>query len=200
MVMRYVPGKAMRKSFFALVAAGIVVLSGAASAYEFSADAVMTDDGQTITGRIFAKAHKVRMEMKTPEKMIIITRIDKKVAWSIIPAHNKMYMELPVDPNNVPKTVIRGEIERMQVGIETIGGHPTRKYFVTYKDGSKVSHLYQWMATDIRFPVRIADLNNRWVQEYRNIRIGPQPDYLFELPPGYKKMTTSTVPGATQVK
>jgi hypothetical protein len=77
----------------------------------------------------------------------------------------------------------------MQVGNETIGGHPTRKYLVTYKDGTRISHLYQWVATDIRFPVRTADFFNRWSQEFTNVRIGPQSDRLFELPPGYIKVT-----------
>jgi hypothetical protein len=53
--MRYVP-ESNEKIALRARGSGIVVLSGAASAYEFSADAVMTDDGQTITGRIFAKA------------------------------------------------------------------------------------------------------------------------------------------------
>jgi outer membrane lipoprotein-sorting protein len=164
-----------------------LMICGLAYAFEFSADTVMTTEGHTMNGKMFSKGEKFRMEISTPENMIMITRMDKKVVWNIMPSQ-KMYMEMPVNPSNAPKTDIKGELERKQVGAEIIDGHPTKKYLVTYKNGAKTEQAYQWMATDINFPVKTADLQNKWVQEFRNIKIGSQPDSLFEPPAGYHKM------------
>jgi len=162
-------------------------------ALDFSADTVMTAEGHKTNGKIYSKSDRFRMEMTGPQQMISISRMDKKVAWSIFPAQ-KSYMEMQLNPDMTPKTEIRGEIERKQVGTEKIDGHPTKKYLVKYKDGTKTSEIYQWMATDINFPVKTADINNKWTQEFRNIKVGPQPDNLFELPAGYKKMQIPQMP------
>jgi hypothetical protein len=147
-----------------------------------------------MTGKMFSKGEKFRMEVTTPEKMITITRMDKKASWTLMPSE-KMHMEMPLDPKTAPKTEIRGEIERKLVGSETINGHPAIKYLVTYKEDGETAKVYQWMATDINFPVKTADVNGRWVQEYRNVKIGPQPEVLFELPSGYQKMQIPAMPG-----
>ena len=124
---------------------------------------------------------------------IMISRWDKKIAWSIVPAR-KMYMEMPLDLKNAPKTEIKGEVERKEVGSEHIDGHPTKKYLVTYKNGDRTEQVYQWMATDINFPVKTADLKNKWIQEFKNIKLGSQPDSLFEPPAGYQKFQMPTMP------
>jgi len=178
-----------------------LLISGLADAYEFSADTIFTSEGQKMTGKIFSKSDKSRMEMNTQgHQMIMISRMDKKVAWNIMP-DQKMYMEMPIDPKkHSPKTEIKGEVERKQVGTETIDGHPTNKYLVTFKEGAETMQAYQWMATDINFPIKSADINNKWVQEYKNVKMGAQPDSLFELPPGYKKMQMPTMPGSRAIK
>jgi hypothetical protein len=172
------------------VLALILLFAGTAGAMEFSADTIMTGKGDTkTTGKIFFKADRFRMDMKAPAEMSTITRLDRKVVWSIIPKE-KMYMEIPFDLKNKPKVdeKMEGEIERKQVGAESIDGHPTKKYLITYKSGDKQMQMYQWLATDINFPVKTAAQDGSWTQEYRNIRMAAQPDSLFEAPTGYKKM------------
>jgi hypothetical protein len=167
----------------------ILLFSGMASALEFSADTITTmKDGQKVAGKMFFKPDKFRMDMKTNEDMIMITRIDKKVVWNIM-IKQKMYMEMPFDLKNKPKVEEKypGEIERKLVGNETIDGHPTKKYLITYKHGNKKDQVYQWLATDINFPVKTSAVDGSWIQEFKNIRIGSQPNSLFELPAGYKK-------------
>ncbi|MEW6107707.1 MAG: DUF4412 domain-containing protein [Nitrospirota bacterium] len=163
-------------------------------AFEFSADTVMTSEGHKMTGKIYAKSDRFRMEVTKPEHMITITRMDKKVVWNIMPSE-KMYMEMPFDPRQAPKTEIIGEIDRKLMGSETIDGHPTKKYLITYRDGKRTDKVYQWWATDINFPVKTADVNNHWVQEYKNIKLGSQPNSLFEVPSGYSKMNMPAMPG-----
>jgi len=178
----------MVKKFF-LFLVFVLFFSGMASAFEFSADTITTmKDGQKVAGKMYFKPDKFRMDMKTNEDMIMITRIDKKVIWNIMPKE-KMYMELPFDLKNKPKVEEKypGEIERKEVGRETIDGHPTTKYLITYKIDDKKNQVYQWLATDIKFPIKTAGIDGAWVQEFKNIKMGSQPNSLFELPAGYKK-------------
>jgi hypothetical protein len=175
----------------------VFLFAGAVQAIEFSADSIITQkNGEKMTGKMYFKPDRFRMEIKVHEDMVMITRVDKKVVWNIMPKE-KMYMEMPFDLKNKPKVdeKFEGEIERKQVGAETIDGHPTKKYLITYKIGNKTDQVYQWMATDINFPVKTAAIDGSWSQEFRNIKMGPQPDSLFEAPAGYQKMQMPAMPG-----
>jgi len=177
----------MKKILFLLLT--VCLFAGTALATEFSADTVMTHrEGMKMTGKMYFKADKFRMDMKSPQEMSMITRIDKNLMWNIMHAQ-KMYMEMPMDLRNRPMVEEKfdGEIERTEVGSETIDGHPTKKYLITYKSGNKTDQLYQWWATDINFPVKSSAVDGSWTQEYRNIKMGSQPNSLFEVPSGYNK-------------
>jgi outer membrane lipoprotein-sorting protein len=179
---------AMVKRFFAVLFC-MAIFSSAALAGEFSADTIMTYKGSgKTTGKVYYKADRFRMDMNAPSEMIVITRMDKKVVWNIVPAE-KMYMEMPFNLKNRLRVEKKyeGEIDRKQVGSETIDGHPAKKYLITYKSGKGTNQVYQWMATDINFPVKTEAVDGSWSQEFRNIKDGPQPDSLFEVPAGYKK-------------
>jgi hypothetical protein len=189
-------GGIMKKTFL-LAFLLILAFSSDSFALEFSADTVTTvKGGEKMTGTINFKPDKFRMEMKDFGKSIMITRLDKHVAWNIMP-ERKMYMEMPIDMKNKPRVdeKFEGEIERKEVGREKIDGHPTIKYLITYRVDKEKSQVYQWLATDINFPIRTAAVDGSWTQEFRNIRKGSQPDSLFELPKGYQKMELPKIPG-----
>ncbi|MBW2974230.1 DUF4412 domain-containing protein [Candidatus Woesearchaeota archaeon] len=176
----------------------VFLLSGVAFAIEFSADTVVTSNGMKTEGKIYYKVDKSRMDINSPEEMIVITRIDKKVMWNIMPGE-KMYMEMPLNLENKPKVEekIEGEIERKLIGNETIDGHPTKKFLIRYKIGNKEEQVYQWLAMDINFPVKTAAIDGSWGQEYKNIKMSTQPDSLFEIPAGYNKFQ---IPGGRYFK
>jgi len=185
-----------------LISLLIVLSSSTALAIEFSADTITTmKGGQKVAGKMYFKPDKFRMDMKTNQDMIIITRIDKKVAWNIM-IKQKMYMEMPLDLRNKPKVEEKypGEIERKEVGREMIDGHPTTKYLITYKIDDKKNQVYQWLAKDIKFPIKTAGVDGSWTQEFRNIKMGAQPDSLFEVPLGYTKMQMPQMPGGMNLK
>ena len=187
------------------IASFLLFLSGMAYGFEFSADTISTFKGeQKLQGKMYFKQDKFRMDMKGNGDMHMITRIDKKVVWNVMPAQ-KMYMEMPFNLKNKPKVdeKFEGEIERKLVGNETIDGHPTKKYLITYKANNKTERVYQWFATDINFPVKTAAIDGSWSQEFRNVKIGSQPDSLFEVPKGYQKMQMPqmpTMPGGMNFK
>jgi outer membrane lipoprotein-sorting protein len=173
---------------FVVILLFFLLLAGTAAAVDFSADMVMTTKDMKSTGTIYFEPNKFRMDMHSPQKMSTITRLDKKVMWSIMP-EQRMYMQMPLNLKNSPavEEKMNGEIDRKLVGSENVNGHPTKKYLVTYRSGDRKEQVYQWLATDINFPVRTAAVDGSWSQDYKNIKIGSQPGSLFEVPAGYKK-------------
>jgi hypothetical protein len=193
----------MYKKFIATVLF-VLLISGTASALELSADFVTTHGGFTTSGKMYFTADKIRMDINSPQKMSTITRMDKKVVWNVM-HDQKSYMELPFVEDRKPKVekTYNGEIERKLVGKETIDGHPTEKYLITYKERDNTNEVYQWWATDINFPLKTEDVNGKWKQEYKNIEMGKQNDSLFELPAGYKKFEMPggmMIPGGMKTK
>ncbi len=191
----------MDKKFaiFFMLLVSVLCIAVSSYGFEFSADIVFTADGQKTDGKMYSRSDSFRMEMTKPEHMITITRMDKKIMWTIIPSE-KMYLEMPFNPKDAPKTEIHGEIDRKLVGSETIDSHPTKKYLITYKEGNQTEKVYQWWATDIDFPIKTADINNKWIQEYKNVNMGSQPNNLFEVPAGYSKMQMPQMPGGMNFK
>jgi len=104
-------------------------------------------------------------------------------------------MEMTADPKQAPQgDKVTGEVSRKLIGKETIDGHSTEKYEVTFKDGNKTEKMYLWIATDIKFPVKMAAVDGSYTMEYKNIKMGAQADSLFEVPSGYKKMAMPAMP------
>ena len=170
------------------------ILAGWAFAGDFSADVVFTGRGESFKGKIFSSEEKMRME--TPQA-VSITRMDKKVVWILMP-DEKMYMEQPVMPGNVvvsEKEKIEGEVERALVSSETVDGKAAKKYRVVYKAGDKKDSIYQWVANDSGFTIKVAAIDGSWAMEYKNLKTGKQPGSLFEVPPGYTKFSMPSPPG-----
>jgi hypothetical protein len=177
----------MKKSVFALSALFAVSLAATVFAQEFSADMVMTQKGVTTSAKVFMSGQKSRMEAPGS---ISISRMDKKVMWILMP-EQKMYMEQAFDPSKmmVSSGKIEGELERTPLGKDTVDGRVTDKYKVTYEIQGMRNEMYQWIESGSNFPLKTASLDDSWSAEYRNIKTGPQPDSLFEVPAGYKKFS-----------
>jgi hypothetical protein len=150
-------------------------------AIDIAADMITKEGKITRNGKFYSKDKKCRVE-KGSTPMYAIIRGDKGVLWQINSAENT-YIEAKLTPAMQPWTEekIFGEASRKEVGAETIDGHPTKKYEVTVKQGNKSDTYHQWFATDIRFPVKIANTNGKWSVEYKNIK-KMSPDNVFNLP------------------
>jgi len=157
-----------------------------ACAADFSADIVNTAGGRTTQGKIYMAGNKIRME--TAEG-VTITRMDKKVVWILMPGE-RMYMEQAFDQSKAPQTSesVTGEVERKKVGQETIEGKKADKYEIVYMADNKKETMYQWVLPEIKMPVKmVVPGKNGWSMEYKNLKMGKQPDSLFEVPAGYEK-------------
>ncbi len=173
-----------------LCLSALLVLLGfalVAEAIELSADMVTREGEQKQTGKLYVKGNKYRIETKSGSEYAII-RHDKNKSWIVMP-EQKAYIEMPFDPKKKPvieeKQILDGN--RKLLGDETINGHATKKYEVTAAGGAPGESVYQWVATDINFPVKTMAVNGSWSVEYSNIRMSA-PDSLFEIPEAYEKI------------
>ncbi len=47
---------------------------------------------------------------------------------------------------------------------------------------------YQWLATDIHFPLKLVRKDGSWSVEYRRVRMGHVSDFLFQLPVNFQPL------------
>lgn len=155
-------------------------------AAEFSADLINKVKGRTFYSKIYMKANKIRLETQGQHNYSIM-RMDQNVVWLVFPK-DKVYMEMvPYEPQ-VPGRKLKGEISRKFIGSEIINEYETQKYEVTIVEEGKTTKVLQWIATQINYPIKVSAIDGSWSSEYKNLKIEPQPDKVFELPPGFEKM------------
>ena len=161
-------------------------------ALEFSADQVTRANGKTHLANIFYRDDRWRLEHQdTGPVNVTIVRKDKQVMWMLI-SRLKHYKEVPYDPAQAPKVqeVLAGEISRDPIGAEILDGHPTTLYEVRIKKGDQADVYYQWLATDIHFPLKLMKKDGSWSVEYRRVRLGHLSDFLFQLPVNFQPLET----------
>ena len=181
-----------------LVVSGIIFLftiamfSYAAAAADLTADMITKEGKITSKGKLYVNGSKMRAD-KGNTPIYNIVRGDKGVLWQVNAAENT-YAEAKITPalNFWTTEKIPGEVGRKEIGSEKIDGYSVKKYEVSVKQGKNTSTYHQWIATDLRFPVKVANLNGKWSVEYKNIKKGTPADAMFNLPKGAALDTMST--------
>ena len=188
----------LKKTFLSLALTTIFVISlgflSPLQAAEYSADMETRSRGHVvIKGKFFIKGEQSRHEMNQGgRKIIMINRLDKGVAWTLMP-QEKSYLEMAIDlddneimPDNWKPLL---EKEGKKLGSETVNGMNCNKYEIT-DEGEKVTY---WIAKKEGMAVRI--ITTETEVNFRNIRTGKQPDHLFQIPTGYRKFAMPQIPG-----
>jgi len=193
----------MRAKYFwvstvSMVLAGVALFCGAGYAVEvsmgdFSADMVSSSGGEVVQAKFYSSGDKMRTEMAGS---IVITRLDINKSYIIMPSE-RMYMEQPIQRQMLPKRSkeLGSEVERLELGDDTVDGKHAKKFKVIYDEGSKREELYQWL-TDSGFPIRMEAVDGSWSVEYKNLSMGSQPESLFEPPEGFEKLSMPFAGGA----
>lgn len=165
----------------------LFLFGGIANAQDFSADMVSTTKSTVFTGKIFVANKKTRIEMS---RSITITRMDKNIIW-VLASEQKTYMELPLKPEHVVAFTEKtpGEIERKNLGTETVDGKKTNKYRIVYTVENKRQAIFQWIDAASGIPIKTSAEDGTWTMEYKSLKTGKQPDTLFEIPAGYQKLS-----------
>ena len=161
---------------------------GPAWALEFVADQITRIDRHSSRVTIFYRDEMWRLEHNRPGPVnVTIVRKDKDIVWHLLPS-TKHFKTMPYDHEQHPKVAeqLEGEVSREAIGTELLDGHPTVLYEVVVEaPGGTREGYYQWLATDIHFPLKLAKKDGSWIIEYRHVRIGACSDLLFELPMNY---------------
>ena len=161
-----------------------------AGALEFTADQVTKINGRTQKSNIYYRDNMWRIEHHTMGPVnVSIIRKDKQVVWLLL-SRMKHFKTVPYKADQDLKVTehLEGEVSREEIGTETREGHPTTLYEVTVKEGERTEVYYQWLATDIHFPMKLAKKDGSWIVEYQHVKFRPLFDYLFQLPLNFEPL------------
>lgn len=196
------------KNRFLLVVAVLLALVVGASAQagiaQFSADMTVHSNGgrrgpADMTGKFYFGGQKMRWDMNAEHgEVSMITDLAAKKSYTVM-HEQKMYMEHDL---NRPMGMMRGpkppDVRQYdpanpcanepsttckKVGTETVNGRSCDKWEFT-KDGKLDSTV--WVDQKIHIPVKMVHADGTTF-EMTNIKEGPQPANLFEVPSGYQK-------------
>lgn len=173
-----------------VVSAVWLLFPAASGALEFSADQITRINGHIRKATLYYRDQMWRLEHQDLGPVnVTIVRKDKQVIWLLL-SRMKHFKTVPYDPEQAPKVSERleGEVAREEIGTETLDGHPTTLYLVTVRKGDRTDMYYQWLATDIRFPLKLAKKDGSWTVEYRNVKLRPISDFLFRLPVNFRPL------------
>lgn len=163
---------------------------GNVGALEFTADQVTKINGRTQKSNIYYRDNMWRIEHHTMGPVnVSIVRKDKQVVWLLL-SRMKHFKTVPYKAEQDLKVTehLEGEVSREEIGTETREGHPTTLYEVTVKEGERTEVYYQWLATDIHFPMKLAKKDGSWIVEYQHVKFRPLIDYLFQLPLNFEPL------------
>jgi hypothetical protein len=167
-----------------------LLCGGSAWALEFTADQVTRINGHSRKANIYYRDNMWRLEHQDLSPVnVTIVRKDKQIMWLLL-SRMRHFKTVPYDPEQAPKVSERldGEVAREEIGTETLDGHPTTLYQVTVGKGDRTDVYYQWLATDIHFPLKLARKDGSWLVEYRNVKLRSISDFLFQLPVNFQPL------------
>jgi Domain of unknown function (DUF4412) len=183
----------------AIVGASLL-LAGTAAAVEerlnveYSADQVIEAEEMAMKSRLYYTPTKERREMSQGgQNMVMITRHDKKVAWTVMP-EEKMYMEMGMKPSDDKTDLSAYKIEQTPMGQETVNGQRLNKskIIMTHSSGGKMGGFMWTTKEGIMAKIDAISVEkgskDRFKMEQTNIKVGKQPADLFEIPRGVEKM------------
>jgi outer membrane lipoprotein-sorting protein len=180
---------------WAIALALIGCFSAISIAAEFSADLLLEQAGETVTGKVYVKGDKIRQEyIQRGTKQAMIFRFDKEMFWLLMPAE-KVYMDisnnegaLASDPTLDQK--IKDTAVQKYLGKETVNGYTCEKYQYIYNDTSR-GIVTQWYSKKLNYPLKTEykSPSGYMLTEYKNMKEGRVSDSLFDVPGDYMKMS-----------
>jgi len=169
---------------------------------EYSADMIMATDSGSVNSKVFfALGGKMRWEMNAQgQNVIMITRQDKKVAWTLMPQQS-MYMEMNLTEasKKTGNNVNECDMDMSSQGSETANGVSANKYKVAMScpENTKYDGT-MWVTKDgimVKMDAVAGQGSNKGhiKIDLMNLKIGSQEASLFEIPAGYQKFAMGDI-------
>ncbi len=179
----------------------LAVLLAAGSAWakkDFSADVLMKTEAGTkpVEAKLNASGDKMRVEAtESEQRSVMIFDQKKSQAWLLVPEH-KVVMEVPQDVVGNDLSGLRrenpcdgqDEFTCKRAGSEQVAGRKANKWVATDGSGQQVATF--WVDQALAYPLKVE--RDDFVMELKNVKVGPQPQNLFEIPKDYRQMDMET--------
>ena len=192
-----------------------LALAWDAGAQELSADQVGQDaSGHTFKSKIYMGQGKLRIESQEAPTTgsnafdMPVTILDLTAGTGVLLNPNqKTYMDQPPIvarrnvalwklPGNTPcakNSNSNGSATCRQIGMESVNGRNAEKWELVMTVGGQTATLHVWLDAKWHFILKQDGLGA--TGELLNIKEGPQPASLFEVPPDYHKMAVQGMGG-----
>jgi hypothetical protein len=171
-----------------------------AKALEFTADQITKIDGRSQKSNVYYRDNMWRIEHHTMGPVnVSIVRKDKQVVWLLL-SRMKHFKTIPYNAEQELRVTetLPGEVSREEIGQEVREGHPTVLYEVTTREGEQVDVYYQWVATDLHFPMKLAKKDGSWIMEYQHVKMRSVQDSLFNLPLNFQPLEDFNKPATPE--
>jgi len=207
----------VRATLMSVVAVLTVLTALAQTPGPFSADLKTTlPQGTDISGKIYFNGAKVRVETTTVSRegaegrpaagpragSILIADPSQKVSYVVMPQQH-MYMEMHSDQlirrrnfdwkmyDRSNPCATEPDTNCKKVGADILNGRNCDRWEFARANAGGTSTV--WIDQKTGIPIK-RQMAEGVVVELSNIQEGPQPDSLFEVPPGYQKMEAGAMP------
>jgi hypothetical protein len=185
--------------FAAVLVAATGVRAGtiADSRIGFSADRTLVLDGHTYIGKIWTMPGKERHEqMIKGFEPVFILRGDSPIGDVVLAQlHTTVEFVFPAEL----RLLADKRLTRRPIGNEVVNGIPTTEYAVDETTPQGRAEGTLWLSRD-GIPMRCEGIFTapnghhstlKW--ELSHVKIGPQPDSLFEVPAGFNKLPAEAI-------
>lgn len=163
---------------------------------DFVADSRIVAGGKITKNKFFYAGKKWRMEEEHPEgHRVVIFRQDKRSLYILWPDKKRYVIQpLPEKEFQIISTRKPGEeIERIQLGDETISGFTAAKCRVKYNTQGRVMTSIEWFSDQLGVIIRSEAEDKSYTSELINIKKGSFEDRLFDIPADYQKLSARDV-------
>lgn len=155
---------------------------------DFTAERLVVKNGHRVKATIYCRADMWRIEHNTDGPVdVTIVRKDQGVIWLLM-ARTKRFVTLPFDPQIGPTCQhdFTPDGQRDLIGTEILQGRSTTVSKVTVREGMEDVTYYEWLADDVKVPLRVARKDGTWLVDYGKLRVTRLSADLFELPLSYR--------------
>jgi hypothetical protein len=159
----------------------------------WAATRIVRVDGKVIETRVHHAKHKERITAVVQGvELDLVLRYDRNLMWQMTPMFS-LAGETDISAMDTPANI--RVLKRERLGEETVAGQKTTRYRLHYQTrGGDPGEGDYWQNADgvhvkSRFAVVDPQGRTRQVElELRDLRVGPQPAELFEVPAEYRVM------------
>jgi len=168
--------------------AGVVTLPQWRMPDAYSVDLVVHSGKEAITMKRFIDKNRTRTEIDAEGQAVAILEAgDEKGTTYMLMADQKMALKQSVEELTAKVDTAATEAPEAKVelvGEEKLDGMLARRYRITYDEGA----VDAWFDAKAGAPLRMESMadGKKTVMEWKNLKAGPQPDQLFQVPKGYE--------------